>query len=80
MRMYIPMEFYTLTLTHKIRFSDGNICEIEEPITLETCVPRYERFSTPIIVSEMADRMKGALLGRIRERTTPTDWSRNDDG
>lgn len=79
MNDYIPMEVYSLTLTHTIVDKHGYPHDLEEPLILETCVPRFERFSTPLIVSEMADKMKYALLERIKQRSMPTDWSRRGD-
>lgn len=78
MNDHIPMEVYTLTLTHTFLTKDGMSCNIESPLVLQHCAPRFEHWGSSIIVDEMMDKMKHALLERIRERTMPTDWSQRD--
>ena len=64
----IPFERYKIILCHEYSDSDGQLHNIEEPLCVSYVVVRGEKYGgESIMINEMMDRLKQALLQRIGE-------------
>lgn len=66
MSEYIPIERYRIILRHEI-LTEDEIISMGPPHVVEYCAPRGHIFREPVIIGEMMDLFKDALLLKLGE-------------